>query len=71
LVSELHASGIGVAASFSEQLVNPPDNPGGGKVWGLAIFRTARLTEPATGFGSLNSSQAAFESPVQSYMTQV
>jgi len=68
--SALHAAGIGVTASFSQELVNPPDNPGGGAVW-VQRFPNGAPVETATGFGSLNSSQAAFGSPVQSHMTQV
>ncbi|HJX53492.1 MAG TPA: hypothetical protein VJ801_12065, partial [Polyangia bacterium] len=29
----LHSAGIGVTVSFSQELVNPPDNPSGGAVW--------------------------------------
>lgn len=68
--SALKAAGIGVTVSFSQELVNPPDNSGGGAVW-VQRFPDGSPTETATGFGSLNSSQAAFSSPVQGYMTQV
>jgi hypothetical protein len=63
----LHSAGLGVTISFSQELVNPPDNPGGGVVW-VQRYPDNTPVQTATGFGTLYSSQAAFGSPVESYM---
>ena len=62
----LHAAGIGVTVSFSQELVNPPDNPPGA-VW-VQRFPDGAPVRTATGFGTLYSSQAAFGAAVQAYM---
>jgi hypothetical protein len=66
----LHSAGIGVTVSFSQELVNPPDNPSGGAVW-VQRYPDNTPVRTATGFGTLYSSQAAFGAPVQGYMQRV
>lgn len=65
--SELQAAGIGVTASFSQELVNPPDNPGGGHVW-IQRWWDNTPVSTATGFGSLTSSHCCLGGPVLDYM---
>ncbi len=66
----LRAAGIGVTVSFSQELVNPPDNPSGGAVW-IQRYQDGTPATTATGFGGLNSSMSAFGTPVQNYMASV
>jgi hypothetical protein len=65
--SALRAAGIGVTVSFSQELVNPPDDPVNGQVW-VQRFPGGAAAETDTGYASLKSSMAAFGTPVQSYM---
>jgi hypothetical protein len=67
--SLLKANGMSAVCSFSQELVQPPDNPAGGAVW-VQRFPDGTAVETATGFGTLNSSQIAFSSGPQSYMGQ-
>jgi hypothetical protein len=62
----LQGAGIGVVASFSQELVNPPDNPPGA-VW-IQRFPDGAPVQTATGFGTLYSSQIAFGAAVRTYM---
>jgi hypothetical protein len=71
----LNAAGIGIKVSFSQELVNPPDNPPD-EVWvqrfpGEPDNPAGLPVETATGFGKLYSSQCAFGAPVRSYMQRV
>jgi hypothetical protein len=59
----LKAANLSVVCSFSQELVNPPDN------W-VQRFPDGSPVETATGFGTLNSSQIAFGSAPQAYMQQ-
>ena len=63
----LKAAGLGVTASFSQELVNPPDDPGGGAVW-VQRFPDGTAVETDTGFASLKSSMCAFGTAVRGYM---
>jgi hypothetical protein len=63
----LRAAGLGVVASFSQELVNPPDQPGA--VW-VQRFPDGTAVRTATGFGALYSSICAFSAPVEAYMEQ-
>ena len=65
----LKAAGIGIKVAFSQELVNPPDNPPSA-VW-VQRFPDGAPVETATGFGTLYSSQCAFSEPVRSYMQRV
>ncbi|MGD0497538.1 MAG: hypothetical protein ABSC23_03780 [Bryobacteraceae bacterium] len=65
----LHANGMSAVSSFSQELVLPPDNPGGGAVW-VQRFPDGTPVQTATGFSSLNSSQVAFSAGPQTYMGQ-
>jgi hypothetical protein len=67
--NQLTANGMIVVCSFSQELVQPPDNPANGAVW-VQRFPDGTPVETATGFGTLNSSQIAFSSGPQSYMGQ-
>ena len=62
-----------VACSFSQELVNPPEDPTqpsvAGQVW-YQRFPDDTAVETATGFGTLNSSQIAFSAGPQAYMQQ-
>ena len=58
---------LGDFALPSQELVNPPDNPGGGAIW-VQRFPDNTPVQTATGVGSLYSFQAAFGSPVEAYM---
>jgi hypothetical protein len=60
---------MSVVCSFSQELVQPPDNPAGGAVW-VQRLPDGTAVETATGFGTLNSSQSAFSSGPQNYMGQ-
>src|SRR5208337_329006 len=64
----LKANGMSAVCSFSQELVNPPDNPPS-SVW-VQRFPDGQPVETATGFGTLNSSQIAFSSGPQNYMAQ-
>jgi hypothetical protein len=64
----LKASGMTAVCSFSQELVNPPDNPPA-SVW-VQRFPDGSPVETATGFGTLNSSQIAFSSGPQNYVAQ-
>jgi hypothetical protein len=64
----LKANGMAAVCSFSQELVNPPDNPPS-SVW-VQRFRDGTAVETATGFGTLNSSQIAFSAGPQAYMQQ-
>jgi hypothetical protein len=64
----LKANGMTVVCSFSQELVNPPDNPPT-SVW-VQRFPDGQPVETATGFGTLNSSQIAFSSGPQNYLGQ-
>ena len=64
----LKANNLSVVCSFSQELVNPPDNPPSA-VW-VQRFPDGTAVETATGFGTLNSSQIAFSSGPQAYMGQ-
>jgi hypothetical protein len=66
--SLLKANNLGVVCAFSQELVNPPDAPPGA-VW-VQRFPNGNPAQTATGFGTLNSSQIAFSTGPQSYMTQ-
>ncbi|MGA2149456.1 MAG: hypothetical protein ABSH49_31360, partial [Bryobacteraceae bacterium] len=67
--SLLKANGMSAVCSFSQELVQPPDNPAGGAVWAQR-FPDGTAVETATGFGTLNSSQIAFSSGPQNYIGQ-
>ena len=62
--------GIGVVVSFSQELVNPPDDPANGAVW-IQRYPDQSPATTDTGFGGLKSSMCAFGPPVQSYMAAV
>ena len=64
--AEIEAAGLGVVVSFSQELVNPPDNPPDA-VW-TQRFHDGTAVETATGFGVLLSSQCSFSAGVQAYM---
>ncbi len=64
----LKASGMSAVCSFSQELVNPPDNPPS-SVW-VQRFPDGSPVETATGFGTLNSSQIAFSAGPQTYLAQ-
>jgi hypothetical protein len=64
----LKAVGMAAVCSFSQELVNPPDNPPSA-VW-VQRFPDGSPVETATGFGTLNSSQIAFSSGPQTYLAQ-
>jgi hypothetical protein len=63
----LKAAGIGVTVSFSQELVNPPDDPAHGSVW-VQRFPDGTAVQTDTGFANLKSSMCAFGAPVQTYM---
>ena len=67
--NQLKANNMSAVCSFSQELVQPPDNPAGGAVW-VQRFPDGTAVETATGFGTLNSSQIAFSSGPQTYMAQ-
>ena len=67
--NQLKANNMSAVCSFSQELVQPPDNPAGGAVW-VQRFPDGTAVETATGFGTLNSSQIAFSSGPQNYMAQ-
>jgi hypothetical protein len=67
--SLLKANNMSAVCSFSQELVQPPDNPAAGAVW-VQRFPDGTAVETATGFGTLNSSQIAFSAGPQSYMGQ-
>jgi hypothetical protein len=67
--SLLKANGMSAVCSFSQELVQPPDNPAGGAVWAQR-FPDGTAVETATGFGTLNSAQIAFSSGPQNYIGQ-
>jgi hypothetical protein len=67
--ASLAAASLGVVVSFSQELVNPPDNPPSA-VWTQRFPDGAAVTT-STGFGSLSSSQCAFGTPMQNYMISV
>ena len=67
--NQLKANNLSAVCSFSQELVQPPDNPAGGAVW-VQRFPDGTAVETATGFGTLNSSQIAFSSGPQSYTAQ-
>jgi hypothetical protein len=64
----LKANNMSVVCSFSQELVNPPDDPLSSVL--VQRFPDGTPVETATGFGILNSSQIAFSSGPQSYMGQ-
>ncbi len=66
----LHAAGIGVVVSFSQELVNPPDDPAHGAVW-TQRYPDGSPATTDTGFGGLKSSMAAFGTAVETYMASV
>jgi hypothetical protein len=66
----LKAAGIGVVVSFSQELVNPPDDPAGGEVW-TQRYPDGSPATTDTGFGDLKSSMAAFGTPVVNYIASV
>jgi hypothetical protein len=66
----LRAAGIGVVASFSQELVNPPDDPVGGAVW-IQRYPDGTPATTDTGFANLKSSMCAFGPAVQMYMASV
>jgi len=68
--SALKAAGIGVVVSFSQELVNPPDDPAGGAVWTQRYPDNSPATTD-TGFGGLYSSTSAFGAVVPTYMASV
>lgn len=61
LYSTAQAMGLNVATSISMELVNPPDNPGGGKVY-AARFEDGTTVTTDTGYQSLYSTQCALGS---------
>jgi hypothetical protein len=67
--NQLKASNMSAVCSFSQELVQPPDNPAGAAVW-VQRFLDGTEVQTATGFGTLNSSQIAFSSGPQNYMAQ-
>jgi len=67
--NQLKANNMSAICSFSQELVQPPDNPAGGAVW-VQRFPDGTAVETATGFGTLNSSQIAFSSGPQNYLGQ-
>jgi len=66
----LKAAGIGGVVSFSQELVNPPDNPANGAVW-TQRYPDGSPATTDTGFANLKSSMAAFGAPVQEYLASV
>jgi phage tail sheath gpL-like len=68
--SALRAAGIGVVVSFSQELVNPPDDPAHGAVW-TQRYPDGTPATTDTGFANLKSSMAAFGTPVANYMASV
>jgi hypothetical protein len=65
---EIHSLGLGGAASFSMELVNPPDNPPA-SVWAQRFADgTAAATD--TGFASLKSTQCVFGTTFRAYQQQ-
>jgi hypothetical protein len=64
----LKANGMAAVCSFSQELVNPRDNPPS-SVW-IQRFPDGSPVETATGFGTLNSSQITFSAGPQAYMQQ-
>lgn len=66
----LNAAGIAVVVSFSQELVNPPDDPAGGAVW-TQRYPDGSPATTDTGFGGLFSSMAAFGPAVVNYMASV
>ena len=67
-LSLVKAAGMAAVCSFSQELVNPPDNPPS-SVW-VQRFPDGSPVETATGFGTLSSSQIAFSAGSQNYMAQ-
>jgi hypothetical protein len=67
--NQLKANNMSAVCSFSQELVQPPDNPAGGAVW-VQRFPDGTAVATATGFGTLNSSQIAFSAGPQSYIGQ-
>ena len=66
---QVAAQGWSAVCAFSMELVNPPDNPGAGKVYAQRFSDgTAVLTD--TGFGGLLSTQCTFSSTVQAYQKE-
>lgn len=63
----LKAAGIAVTTSFSQELVNPPDDPSHRAVW-IQRFPDGTPATTSTGFANLNSSMCAFGTAVQNYM---
>ncbi len=68
--SALRAAGIGVVVSFSQELVNPPDDPAHGAVW-IQRYPDGTPATTDTGFANLKSSMCAFGTAVQTYMASV
>jgi phage tail sheath gpL-like len=66
----LRAAGIGVVVSFSQELVNPPDDPAQGAVW-IQRYPDGSPATTDTGFANLKSSMCAFGTPVVNYMASV
>jgi len=67
--AEIEAAGWTATAAFSMELVDPPDDPGGGQVW-AARYLDDEPVLTATGFGALSSTHCAFTDVVAAYMQQ-
>ena len=68
--ASLRAAGITVVASFSQELLNPPDDPAQGAVW-IQRYPDGTPATTDTGFANLKSSMCAFGTPVVNYMASV
>ena len=64
----LHAAGIGCVVSFSQELVNPPDNAPTA-VW-LQRYHDGTPVTTATGYSDLSSSQIAFSAPMHTFIAK-
>ena len=64
---ELVGAEMACVCSFSQELVQAPDDPGGGAVW-YQRFHDGTVAQTATGVGGLWSSQCAFGAAVQAYL---
>jgi hypothetical protein len=66
---QVAAAGLTGVASFSMELTNPPDNPGGGIVYAQR-FPDGTAVTTDTGFGGLKSTQCTFNTTFRSYQQQ-
>ena len=64
--AQVAVAGLTGVASFSMELTNPPDNPGGGIVYAQR-FPDGTAVTTDTGFGGLKSTQCTFNTTFRSY----